>query len=98
MTKIKRVNTPSADIENPEWTEADFAKAVPASKILPGIFSEKIATEMFKPKGGRPKAESPKVPVTIRLSPGVTHYFKSTGKGWQTRMDEALKQYVHEHK
>jgi uncharacterized protein (DUF4415 family) len=98
MSKIKRVNAPSTDIENPEWTEAEFAKAVPASQILPGMFGEKIATEMLKPKGGRPKTESPKVPVTIRLSAEVATYFKSTGKGWQTRMDEALKQYVHEHK
>ena len=43
---------------------------------------------------GRPKAEETKERITIRLSADVVEYFRSTGKGWQTRMDEALKEYV----
>lgn len=46
---------------------------------------------------GRPKAENPKTPISIRLSPEVVDYFKRTGKGWQTRMDEVLKDYVAHH-
>jgi uncharacterized protein (DUF4415 family) len=42
----------------------------------------------------RPQAEVTKERVTIRLSPEVTAYFRATGKGWQTRMDEVLKAYV----
>jgi uncharacterized protein (DUF4415 family) len=42
----------------------------------------------------RPKAEATKERVTIRLSPEVTAYFRATGKGWKTRLDEALKEYV----
>jgi len=29
---------------------------------------------------------------------GVVDYFRSTGKGWQTRMDEVLKEYVVSHR
>lgn len=47
---------------------------------------------------GRPKALVTKERVTIRLSPKVTEYFRATGKGWQTRVDEALKEYVDAHK
>ncbi|MEE9354512.1 MAG: BrnA antitoxin family protein [Methylococcaceae bacterium] len=47
---------------------------------------------------GRPKAEVTKQPVSIRLSSEVLEYFKSTGKGWQTRMDEVLKAYVNSHR
>jgi uncharacterized protein (DUF4415 family) len=36
--------------------------------------------------------------VSIRLTPSVVEYFKSTGKGWQTRIDEVLKDYVEEHR
>jgi len=39
-----------------------------------------------------------KQPVSIRLSPEVMEYFKSTGKGWQTRMDEVLQDYVKTHR
>ena len=38
-----------------------------------------------------------KVPVSIRLSPEVVEYFKASGEGWQTRLDEALKAYIAEH-
>ncbi len=47
---------------------------------------------------GRPKAAVTKERVTIRLSPEVTKFFRATGKGWQTRMDEALKEYVEAHR
>ena len=29
--------------------------------------------------------------VSLRLSPSVLEYFKATGPGWQTRIDEVLK-------
>lgn len=45
---------------------------------------------------GRQKAPK-KLPVTIRLSPEVVEYFKSTGDGWQTRLDMILREYVKAH-
>jgi uncharacterized protein (DUF4415 family) len=39
---------------------------------------------------GRPKAESPKVSVTMRVDGDVVEYFKQGGPGWQTRMHEVL--------
>ena len=51
--------------------------------------------KQLQPAGvGRPKMENPKTPVSIRLSPEVVDYFKGTGKGWQTRVNEVLKDYV----
>jgi len=47
---------------------------------------------------GRPKAQETKERVTIRLSPEVTAFFRATGKGWQTRVDEVLKEYVESHR
>lgn len=43
---------------------------------------------------GRPKSEHKKLLVSIRYSPEVVAYFKSTGEGWQSRMDGVLQQYV----
>jgi uncharacterized protein (DUF4415 family) len=46
---------------------------------------------------GRPKSENKKLLVSVRYSPEVVAYFKSTGEGWQARMDGVLRQYVREH-
>ena len=48
-------------------------------------------------KGGRPKSTNPKQAVSIRLSPDVLEYFRASGKGWQTRMNEVLQNYVAKH-
>ena len=47
---------------------------------------------------GRPIADVTKDRITIRLSPEVTEYFRATGKGWQTRMDKVLLEYVAAHR
>lgn len=46
---------------------------------------------------GRPKSENKKLLVSVRYSPEVVAYFKSTGDGWQSRMDSVLRQYVARH-
>jgi uncharacterized protein (DUF4415 family) len=46
---------------------------------------------------GRPKLENKKLLVSVRYSPEVVAYFKSTGEGWQSRMDGVLQQYVARH-
>jgi uncharacterized protein (DUF4415 family) len=43
---------------------------------------------------GRPPLASRKQLVSIRYSPEVLAYFKSTGEGWQSRMDGVLKDYI----
>ncbi len=42
-------------------------------------------------RGGRPRSEARKVPVTIRLDAEIVEVFKATGPGWQTRMNDALR-------
>jgi uncharacterized protein (DUF4415 family) len=43
---------------------------------------------------GRPKSENKKLLVSVRYSPEVLTYFRSTGEGWQARMDGVLQEYV----
>jgi uncharacterized protein (DUF4415 family) len=40
---------------------------------------------------GRPKSASPKEAVNLRLDPDVLEYFRNTGPGWQSRINEALR-------
>jgi uncharacterized protein (DUF4415 family) len=85
------------DTENPEWTAEDFAKARPAAEVLPGLFGAKAATEMLRPKRGRPPTDSPKAHVNIRLDADVVATFRATGSGWQTRLNAALKDWLKTH-
>jgi len=43
---------------------------------------------------GRPKSENKKLLVSVRYSPEVIEFFKSTGDGWQSRMDGVLLNYI----
>ena len=63
-------------------------------------FDESDLPDSFKKavrRRGRPRKANPKVSVHIRFSPEVVAHFKATGRGWQTRMDEALKEWIAEH-
>lgn len=42
----------------------------------------------------RPKLENKKQLLSVRYSPEVIAFFKSTGEGWQARMDGVLWEYV----
>lgn len=45
-----------------------------------------------------PGKKAKKVLLSVRYSPEVVKYFQSTGEGWQTRMDEALKEWMESHR
>jgi uncharacterized protein (DUF4415 family) len=46
---------------------------------------------------GRPPLPTPKKAVSIRLSPDVIEHFRAGGRGWQTRIDEVLRDWVKRH-
>jgi uncharacterized protein (DUF4415 family) len=87
MNKASRRSAPE---DNPEWGDAEFARARPASDVLPEIFGAKTAEKLLRPRG-RPKLAHPKQAVKLRIDPDVVEAFKSEGDGWQTRMNEALR-------
>lgn len=92
----KRPNPELLDDENPEWTDAAFARARPAPEVLPELFGTQAAQTMLKPRG-RPRSEVVKERITIRLDADVLEAFRSTGKGWQTRMNDAMRDWVRAH-
>jgi uncharacterized protein (DUF4415 family) len=57
------------------------------------------AFKQMKPLGsrGRPRLESPKVLVSIRYDADIIERFRATGEGWQTRMNDALRDWLREH-
>lgn len=45
----------------------------------------------FRPMRGRPKLARPKVPMTMRVDADVMEALKSSGPGWQTRVNSLLR-------
>jgi len=84
----KRPNPELLDDDNPEWTAEDFARARPASEVLPELLGAKVARTMLR---GRPKALVTKEPVKIRLDADVLSALRATGDGWQTRINDTLR-------
>ena len=52
------------------------------------------AMAALKTLRGRPVSANRKLQVSVRYSPEVVEYFRSTGAGWQARMDGVLRDYV----
>jgi uncharacterized protein (DUF4415 family) len=77
---------PELHDENPEWTKRDFARAKPASEVLPPD-----VMAQFKNKGGRPRIENPKQAVKLRIDADVLARFRESGPGWQTRINGILR-------
>lgn len=76
----------ASDPDAPEATEDQLAQAKPFTEAFPAL-----AEAMRRNVGGRPKADNPKVAVSLRLDQDVVAQFKAGGPGWQTRMNSALR-------
>jgi uncharacterized protein (DUF4415 family) len=70
-----------------EWTEEMFDRAA----IWHGNVLIRPATGTIT-KAGRPPLENPKQQVTLRLDADVLAAFRATGKGWQSRINQALRE------
>lgn len=82
-------------------TAAEDAAILAAAKADPDaqpLTDEQLARMVpMRSLRGRPPAAHKKVLLSVRYSPEVIEYFKSTGKGWQSRMDGVLRDYVARH-
>lgn len=68
------------------------AKADPdAQPLTPSQLKSMVPLRVLR---GRPKSEHKKLLMSVRYSREVVTYFKSTGEGWQSRMDSVLREYV----
>lgn len=69
----------------------------PASEVLPPkLYAGLVALK--KQRGERGPQKSPtKVPTTIRFDADVLAALKASGKGWQTRVNEAVRDWLKTH-
>jgi uncharacterized protein (DUF4415 family) len=58
---------------------------------------QRTVTDLFASSSwGRPASHT-KASQTVRFDLDILAAFKATGKGWQTRMNEALREWLKEH-
>jgi uncharacterized protein (DUF4415 family) len=75
------------DLDNPEWTKEDFARARPASEVVP-----EIVAAYRRVRG--PQKRPTKRLVSLRLDPDVIEHFRARGPGWQARINSTLRKAV----
>ena len=78
-------------VDVPEWTDEEIANARPAIEVLPEIVEE------YRRRTRGQQKDPTKEQVSIRLSPEVLEFFRATGSGWQSRIDDVLKEHVGKH-
>ncbi len=81
--KLMNPNPELIDDDNPEWTEEDFKNTVPFSALPESLQATLRGLKIEK---------TTKISTTVCFDKDVIDAFRMTGKGWQTRMNEALKE------
>lgn len=76
----------------PELTDDFFEQGV--WKIGDKPVSRPEAQQELARRRGRPAGSGSKVSTTIRFDIEVLDAFRATGEGWQTRMNDALKEWL----
>lgn len=93
----RKPNPEVVDDDVPELGKEWFAKAKPASEVLPRLMGSKTAGELLRAKRGRPALDEPKQHVNIRLDADIIRAFKNKGPGWQTKVNAALRDWLASH-
>ena len=82
-------------VSDPHTSTADeLAQARPFKEVFPDLHAKIVEAR----KAGRPKAAVTKQAVSLRLDQDVVAGFKAMGSGWQTRINEILKQHLKGHR
>lgn len=95
MSKISE--RPAIHMPSLEEDKAIKAAAENDPDALPLTAEQLKAMVPLKSLRGRPRSANRKVLLSVRYSPEVVDYFKSTGDGWQSLMDSVLREYVAHH-
>lgn len=86
----KKPNPELIDYDVPQWTESEFKSAKRFSE-MPLEFQQTI-------RRTRGQQKSPtKIQTTIRFDRDVLDGLKATGKGWQTRVNDAMREWLKNH-
>jgi uncharacterized protein (DUF4415 family) len=77
------------DGEIRELSAEDMRLFKPIAEVDVGMLN---AMKEFRRKAGRPKAEAPKVHIGFRLASDVVASIKASGRGYNARVEQALRE------
>jgi uncharacterized protein (DUF4415 family) len=75
------------DSDNPELTDADFARAKPFREVFPD-------QHRSWQRLGRPPVERPKVHIGFRLAADVVEAIRASGRGYNARVEKVLREAI----
>ena len=84
----KHLTNKKGDVK--ELNLSDFKAMRSVADVLPELTKDRVKVRAV----GRPIADNHKKPISIRLDTDVVKFFKSQGRGWQTKINEVLKQHI----
>jgi len=85
------MNTPNPELideENPEWTETMLRESKTAAQLFPQLLKNHRAVKT---------TQINKISETVFFDEDILSAFRATGEVWQVRMNEALREWLHEH-
>jgi uncharacterized protein (DUF4415 family) len=96
----KKKDTPNTWIDPddaPELTDEDFSRGVwtVGEKVVSREEAQKAIKKALR---GRPPGTATKKSTTVRFDNDVLDAFKATGKGWQSRINAVLRDWLKEHR
>lgn len=86
----KKPNPELIDSDAPEWSKSDFKSAKRLSE-MPHDFQQAIR------RARGPQKAPTKIQTTIRFDREVLEGLKATGQGWQTRVNDAMREWLKNH-
>jgi uncharacterized protein (DUF4415 family) len=84
------------DNDNPKWTRDEIRNARPALEVIAEKFGPKAA-QALRLAPGRPPKPDRKVNQTLRLDPDVLEAYRQEGPGWQTHINDVLREHMPRH-
>ena len=86
---------PEIHMPTPE-EDAALTVAAQSDEDNSPLTDAELAT-VAKRRRGRPAAAVKNIPISLRVEPAVLAAFQGSGAGWQTRMNEALREWAQDH-
>ncbi|AMJ60638.1 BrnA antitoxin family protein [Bosea sp. PAMC 26642] len=75
-------------VDSPELTDEEIAGLRPMKEALPGLYA--VLQEELRKRGPAKTKES----ISIRLDIDLVQKLRASGPGWQSRVNEALREWI----
>jgi uncharacterized protein (DUF4415 family) len=96
LTLFRHERQKNMSVKRGQGSSSDGSKTVPEDwdNAFVTHSMDELRAEVASRRTRGPNKLPVKEQVAVRYSPEVLAFFRSTGTGWQTRMDEVLRDYV----